>query len=154
MSNASAIKTLVAQRPRAVAAALIGGGVATAVMLWSPWDDTALHLQRPRGVRPIVLSIPDGALPPGAPQPSVPKYDARYANAESAALEQVRSRKGKLAKPFKRVRKCSKGPCVETIVVKSSGAIAFDGARWAEGYIPTGRGEEVVRLRPPEQPQG
>ncbi len=143
-------RALAKAHPRRALGALGASAVAVVAVGWIVLNaDTSLvHLPKPRGVRPIVLNIPEGALPPGAPIPTVPKYDPAYAHTQSAALEPVRDERGRLTRLFREVRDCSSKPCVKRIVVKADGRVAFDGARWADGYIPTGRGKEVVRLRP------
>lgn len=142
---------LAAAHPRRTLGAVLGACiVASFAVGWLVLnvDTSPVHLPRPRGVRPIVINIPAGALPPDAPIPTVPKYDPAYAHTQSAALEPVRNERGRLARAYRELKDCSTNPCTKRVVVKLNGVVAFDGARWAEGYIPTGRGKEVVRLRP------
>lgn len=128
-----------------VVAVVIAGAVA-----WHVATDDGpppLHFPPRPKLEKLVFDYPPGALPEGAPRAVVPDAPKTFSGVQSAALELVRSERGNLQEGFKREGRCSKKPCDAKILVKADGQVVFDGERWAQGYIPTGRGEEVVRMK-------
>lgn len=144
------VHALVRAHPRTATGVGFGGVAATtaavAVLLASDGPPKVHFPPRPK-LEALVFSYPPNALPEGSPRAVVPTAPTTYSGVQSAGLELVRSEKGRLSESFAQQGACARKPCNARIVVKADGAVAFDGDKWGEGYIPTGRGEEVVRVK-------
>lgn len=68
-----------------------------------------------------------------------------YADLEN--VDVIRTEDGELMAPWKITQACSAGVCGELIADGDTGEVAaFDGD-WMGGFVATGRGEQIIRLR-------
>jgi hypothetical protein len=126
-------------RPRVLAGVGVSSVVTVAVsvaFLVGSGGPPKVHFPPRPKLEPLVFSYPPNAVPEGSPRAVVPEAPKTFSGVQSAGLELVRSENGRLSALFAQQGACGKKPCNARIV-----------AKWAEGYIPTGRGEEVVRLK-------
>lgn len=65
-------------------------------------------------------------------------------------LETIIDRSGTIRGPWRRSRGCVAQHCAEMIADSRSGEVAFFDGEWLGGFVATGRGAEVVRIRRPE----
>ena len=109
-------------------------------------------------------SLPAQAQTEGAPEIAaatrldVASLPVVQASAEPRVGEQVMDERGVIDEAFfVRNRTCTPGGCRVFIADKRTGALIYADKVWTPAYRPTGRGREVIRIRPfseSERPKG
>lgn len=142
----SRVRSLIQARPRAAAGAGVAGVAACALALGLLLPNNRpppIHLPPPIKVEQVQYTPPPAFRAPsnvtGVTAPSV------ASPAPGQGLSVVRRADGALESGYQSRENCNSGTCITEIVDMSDNAVIFGASGWALGYVPTGRGAEVLR---------